>query len=335
MNKRNFVHNYTPLKDDFDALQNDLEGGIKDVAKAVAGMGILSGLTVSISGADATVSSGVAFDGQGNRMAPSSPLTISIGSITRPSAGKYKWVTIALRYEVKEEGQVIDGNNVTWPARLLDSSSLLLLEGNEGEASNAIKPDYLDWQVPLLDIRVDHSSLWENLVTDSSRRPSLIPIALVSENLKAVRNEFENYLINYFKNHPYVQMPPYKLDGVIYRFKKPSEVWSFEGYRWSEIPYNGHFFRAKGGAALPFEDGTQKDAIRRIQGEIGGPYAQSSYIDGKLFLLGNNYSDGRGIAERKKVTSVFFDTGSYFPDNTAEENRPINETVIYWILKEL
>ena len=185
MNKRNFVFNYVPLKSDFDDLQNDMEGGIKDVAKAVAGMGILSGLEVSIASSEATISPGVAYDGQGNRIELKQPLRVNIGSITRPSAGKYKWVTLALRYVVASEGQVIDGNNKSWPARLLDSYSALLLEGSEGTAAAAVKPTFEDWQVPLVDIRVDPSSPWENLVTETNRRPILIPIATASADLES------------------------------------------------------------------------------------------------------------------------------------------------------
>ena len=191
MNKRNFVYNYVPLKSDFDNIQNDVEGGIKDVASAVAGKGILSGLVVSIAGSDATVTAGVAYDGLGNRIAPAAALVVSIGGITRPSQGRYKWVTLALRYETKDEGEIIDGNNKKWPARLLDSHSSLLLEGAEGTASAITKPALLDWQVPLLDIRVDHSSPWENLVTDLSRRPSLIPMADVSSRITKLQTDFE------------------------------------------------------------------------------------------------------------------------------------------------
>ena len=191
MDKRNFVYNYIPLKSDFDNLQNDVEGGIKDVASAVAGKGILSGLVVSIAGSDATVTSGVAYDGQGNRIAPRSDLVVSIGGITRPLQGRYKWVTLALRYETKDEGEIIDGNNKKWPARLLDSHSSLLLDGAEGTASAITKPALLDWQVPLLDIRVDHSSPWENLVTSTERRPSLIPVADVSSRITKLQTDLE------------------------------------------------------------------------------------------------------------------------------------------------
>ena len=191
MDKRNFVYNYIPLKSDFDSLQNDVEGGIKDVASAVAGKGILSGLVVSIAGSDATVTAGVAYDGQGNRIAPRSDLVVSIGGITRPSQGRYKWVTLALRYETKAEGEIIDGNNKKWPARLLDSHSSLLLDGAEGTASAITKPALLDWQVPLLDIRVDHSSPWENLVTSTERRPSLIPVADVSSRITKLQTDLD------------------------------------------------------------------------------------------------------------------------------------------------
>jgi len=189
MNKRNFVFNYIPKKRDFDDLQNDLEAGINNVAKAVAGRGILNGLNVSISSSTAAVTPGVAYDALGNRIEVKTDMSVDIGVITRPSTGKYKWATIVLRYAVMDSGSIIDGNNRSWAEKLLDSVSAEVLEGNERTFSGAAKKVLEDQDVPSLDIRVDRSSAWEHLHKETNRRPPLIPIADASNELRTHKAE--------------------------------------------------------------------------------------------------------------------------------------------------
>jgi len=356
VNKRNFVFNYVPLKRDFDELQNDMEGGIKDVAKTVAGMGILSGLSVSISSSVATISPGVAYDGQGNRIALDNALTVDMGNITRPSAGKYKWVTLALRYQVANEGQVIDGNNVSWPARLLDSCSALLLEGSDGTAVTALKPPFLNWQVPLLDIRVDPSSAWENLVTETNRRPILIPIATASAQLEAHKNEritsshavhgirqgaghgFDadtvdgrhlSEILNmvYPVGSSYIQFPDCQTPAAI----------GLPGTWEAQFETEGIFFRTPGGQASAFESGIQEDAMQRMTGYLGkfNDYAGRHHHPTGAFT-GTPAGYGTGIKKGSgdHYTHLNFDSSLSTTPNTAKsddsETRPRNRTFRIW-----
>ncbi|VDA99368.1 Phage capsid and scaffold [Olavius algarvensis spirochete endosymbiont] len=353
MNKRNFVFNYVPLKRDFDELQNDMEGGIKDVAKTVAGMGILSGLSVSISSSVATISPGVAYDGQGNRIALDNALTVDMGSINRPSAGKYKWVTLALRYQVANEGQVIDGNNVSWPARLLDSCSALLLEGSDGTAVTALKPPFLNWQVPLLDIRVDPSSAWENLVTETNRRPILIPIATASAQLEAHKNEritsshavhgirqgaghgFDadtvdgrhlSEILNmvYPVGSSYIQFPDCQTPAAI----------GLPGTWEAQFETEGIFFRTPGGRASAFESGIQEDAMQRITGIMARNVQHQSSGDGSSGVFRYRYVCGGNSSGGNSSGRYTFDSAWSRSPATAKtddvETRPRNRTFRIW-----
>ena len=184
MNKRNFVTGFQPGKADFDGIQNDIESGLNRVAKVIAGKGIESGFTVTIAGSTATVTAGRAFDGVGNPIVATAPVTVDLGAITRPATGKYKWATIVLQYQVAEAGSVVDLYNNTHPAQYQDSLTALILEGTEGSATAITPPAHTNTQVPIIDIRVDATGAWETLATDSGRRPALIPVAEASSRLQ-------------------------------------------------------------------------------------------------------------------------------------------------------
>lgn len=184
MDKRNFVIGHQPSKADFDGMQNDMEDGLNRVARLVAGKGIHSGFDVRIAGSTATVSAGMAFDGIGNPIVADKPVTVDLGTITRPAAGKYKWATIILRFQVSEAGTVKDLYGNEHPAQYKDSLAALVLQSDEGTAAAIKRRDPSNVQVPIIDIRVDATSPWENLVTDLSRRPSLISVADASSRLQ-------------------------------------------------------------------------------------------------------------------------------------------------------
>ena len=191
MNKRNFVTGFQPGKADFDGIQNDIESGLNRVARVIAGKGIESGFTVTIAGSTATVTAGRAFDGVGNPIVATAPVTVDLGTITRPATGKYKWATIVLKYQVAEAGSVVDLYNNTHPAQYQDSLAALILEGAEGTVDAITPPAHTNTQVPIIDIRVDHATAWEDLVTDSGRRPALIATATASARITKLQADFD------------------------------------------------------------------------------------------------------------------------------------------------
>lgn len=191
MDKRNFVIGHQPSKADFDGMQNDMEDGLNRVARLVAGKGIHSGFDVAIAGSTATVSAGMAFDGIGNPIVADKPVTVDLGTITRPAAGKYKWATIILRFQVSEAGTVKDLYGNGHPAQYKDSLAAVILQSDEGTAAAIKRPDPSNVQVPIIDIRVDATSPWENLVTDLSRRPSLITVADASSRITKLQTDFD------------------------------------------------------------------------------------------------------------------------------------------------
>ena len=132
-------------------------------------------------------------------------------------------------------------------------------------------------------------------------------------------------LIKIFQNG-YIQWP---------WMPKPETVFTFEGYRWAEVNYDGCFFRAKGTGANPFDGEEQGDAIRNISGyfEIYTYDGYYNYADGRLF----NIKRGRGQGESYKYAGnnvrVDLDASNIVP--TAEENRSRNRTFIIWKLEKI
>ena len=131
-------------------------------------------------------------------------------------------------------------------------------------------------------------------------------------------------LIKIFQNG-YVQWP---------WMPKPETVFSFKGYRWAEVNYDGCFFRAKGKDANPFNGGEQGDAIRNIKGLVGieggvnpsGPF----YIESPS---PKNVEAWQTSAQEYTTESTCFDASRIVP--TAEENRTRNRTFIIWKLEKI
>ena len=131
-------------------------------------------------------------------------------------------------------------------------------------------------------------------------------------------------LIKIFQNG-YIQWPGMPM---------PDTLFTFEGYRWAEVNYDGCFFRAKGKDANPFNGGEQGDAIRNIKGLVGieggvnpsGPF----YIESPS---PKNVEAWQTSAQEYTAESTCFDASRIVP--TAEENRTRNRTFIIWKLEKI
>ena len=142
---------------------------------------------------------------------------------------------------------------------------------------------------------------------------------IITEYEKKSKSYTDSMLIKIFQNG-YVQWPC---------MPTPDTLFTFEGYRWSEVGYDGCFFRAKGKDANPFDGDEQGDAIRNITGYFeqlplltgGGCFtvAQTNL----LAAGGGGWASG----------TVSFNASSCVP--TAEENRPRNRTFIIWKLEKI
>lgn len=114
----------------------------------------------------------------------------------------------------------------------------------------------------------------------------------------------------------------------------PDTLFTFEGYRWAEVNYDGCFFRAKGKDANPFNGDEQGDAIRNIKGLVGieggvnpsGPF----YIESPS---PKNVEAWQTAAQEYTTESTCFDASRIVP--TAEENRTRNRTFIIWKLEKI
>ena len=142
--------------------------------------------------------------------------------------------------------------------------------------------------------------------------------------LADAKRYINDLLIKIFQNG-YVQWP---------WMPKPETVFSFKGYRWAEVNYDGCFFRAKGKDANPFNGGEQGDAIRNIKGLVGieggvnpsGPF----YIESPS---PKNVEAWQTSAQEYTTESTCFDASRIVP--TAEENRTRNRTFIIWKLEKI
>ena len=145
-----------------------------------------------------------------------------------------------------------------------------------------------------------------------------------ADTLKSAKDYTDGLLIKIFQNG-YVQWP---------WMPKPETVFSFKGYRWAEVNYDGCFFRAKGKDANPFNGDEQGDAIRNIKGLVGieggvnpsGPF----YIESPS---PKNVEAWQTSAQEYTTESTCFDASRIVP--TAEENRTRNRTFIIWKLEKI
>lgn len=142
--------------------------------------------------------------------------------------------------------------------------------------------------------------------------------------LADAKRYINDLLIKIFQNG-YIQWP---------WMPKPETVFSFKGYRWAEVNYDGCFFRAKGKDANPFNGGEQGDAIRNIKGLVGieggvnpsGPF----YIESPSH---KNVEAWNTASQKYTTESTCFDASRIVP--TAEENRTRNRTFIIWKLEKI
>ncbi|MGP1490545.1 MAG: hypothetical protein ACTTI6_05735 [Treponema sp.] len=146
--------------------------------------------------------------------------------------------------------------------------------------------------------------------------------------MKSAKSYTDKLLIKIFQNG-YIQWP-----GM----PTPDTLFTFPGYRWAEVNYDGCFFRAKGKGANPFNNKEQEDAIRNIKGWSGSdvcfttgelrPEKTGAFLRRWAFNLKRG-GDSRDIA----FGDLRFDASRVVP--TAEENRPRNKTFIIWKLEKI
>ena len=134
---------------------------------------------------------------------------------------------------------------------------------------------------------------------------------IITEYEKKSKSYTDSMLIKIFQNG-YVQWP-----GM----PTPDTLFTFEGYRWSEVGYDGCFFRAKGKDANPFDGDEQGDASRNF-----------SFLYSKTRIVGPIAHSGNQIWI-PIMDDHTFSLSNFVP--TAEENRPRNRTFIIWKLEKI
>ena len=147
-----------------------------------------------------------------------------------------------------------------------------------------------------------------------------------ADTLKSAKDYTDGLLIKIFQNG-YVQWP---------WMPKPETVFSFKGYRWAEVNYDGCFFRAKGKGANPFNGEEQSDAIRNITGSFGTQgNDKSNTADGAFYPKKRGRTDGGYSEGTNWLNEVGLDLTKIKGFPTAGENRSRNRTFIIWQLKKI
>lgn len=186
MQKLNWPQGFFPEKKHFDELQAAPEDAINKLAKDTVGVGITEGLALSIAGATATAASGSGWDSRGRRVAGTAPMTLDLSSsITRPDAGRFKWVSIYAQYMRVESGEVIDINNVKSTYYSDDGAKLVAIEGAAAATRAAAIRPAVTGDVLLGDFLVDHDSPWTSFATDSTRTTRITANAKVKATVDA------------------------------------------------------------------------------------------------------------------------------------------------------
>ena len=147
----------------------------------------------------------------------------------------------------------------------------------------------------------------------------------LEKTLNDVIEKTNTIIINLLKNG-YIQWP-----GM----PTPDSLFNFPGYRWTEVNYNGCFFRANGYGALSFNGGEQGDAIRNIEGYFSGSEIFHRYdsCSGAFSVYNLESPCAVGNYDASGSGKVSFDASRVVP--VSYENRPRNMTIIIWKLEKI
>ena len=186
MQRLNWPQGFFPEKKHFDELQAAPEAAINKLAKDTVGVGIADGLALSIAGATVTAASGSGWDSRGRRVAVTAPMTLDLSSgITRPAAGRFKWVSIYAQFMRVESGEVFDINNVKSTYYSDDGAKLVAVEGAAAATRAAAVRPTVTGDVLLGDFLVDHDSSWGSFATDATRTTRITANAKVKATVDA------------------------------------------------------------------------------------------------------------------------------------------------------
>ena len=141
MNKVNYVVGAYPDDIQMNRTQDSAESSIMDLAKAVAGEGVFTGLSLKVVESGIEVSQGLAFDNLGRGLNLRQSVVITLNDITPPSLGLLKWITVGIVYKRKTYGETYDISNVQHPLFLDDDIEIVVVEGNPGRSNDILRPN--------------------------------------------------------------------------------------------------------------------------------------------------------------------------------------------------
>jgi len=193
----------------------------------------------------------------------------------------------------------------------LDSYGTEILEGTQAAEANATKPSVSSNQVVLIDIKVDHSTPWASLVTDTGRRASPMPNILD---------------ITFPVGYIYAQYP-----GAL----TPAAM-GWPGTWEAQFETEGTFFRTPGWEASPFNSARyQDDAMQKITGRTGREVQhQIRGHTGWSGVFSYTHVRGGNSGGGSSAGTYYFDSSRSTSPNPAKtddkETRPRNRTFRIW-----
>ncbi|MCG8479598.1 MAG: FG-GAP repeat protein, partial [Spirochaetales bacterium] len=163
-----------------------------DGARNIVGAGVAEGFEVGITGAILTIAPGEGWDAAGRRVALKVAATIDLaGTVGRPGAGNYKWVSVVARAAGAVPNDIIDIGTGNEPHRFAfgDECIVIAMQGAEAlVAENAQRPDVGD-DLLLADVLVNATTAWDALSIETGRRSVVVRNDAVEARIRSQATE--------------------------------------------------------------------------------------------------------------------------------------------------
>ena len=172
MNRINMANGFSPNKDHFDNLQDNVDNALSSVFKSLMIKGVTEGFSVILDDTKgAIVQPGTAYDNTGKNIILKEEIDVSLNDIARPSTGNSRWISLAVVYDSEDQGEIIDISQNSVPLYTNDACNLFIVDNAiEGtDVNSLLKPTIPENYVLLLDILLTSGDTYSSLITSVER----------------------------------------------------------------------------------------------------------------------------------------------------------------------
>lgn len=219
MDKLNSCHGFVPEPDFFNGIQENAEKAIKTVIKNTIGKGIVEGCEVTLSDTEFIVSPGYAFDGNGQIIVVTEPLSYDLSTVQRPPEGLYIVGTFFLKAAQKRSTIIYDDWNQEHHYNINDAAQIELITSEPLADVDSTTPfeTSLDDKIILLDFAIDHASPFSSALATEERRE----IKVLNEVLKELDAKISD-------NKELILYEQSRLTSSLHRISKLERLDNFE-----------------------------------------------------------------------------------------------------------